>query len=346
MSDDDLFNYDISDREIDFAIPEPEPLPRAPSPAANNKSKGKSKKDDLGLEEDVTVKKRRVTVKLDEERLLSAKGLPRLRKEAGKVLKFKGKGHEYKDATRLLNYYQLWADDLFKKAKFRDTLAIIEKLGHTRKIKTQREEWIGERRNEARRNAGVRAEDPEELQERIERRAAKKAANDGNNDLHTTPGTNDKGKGKETDARDPNALFLGAEENSDDDMPDGDDDDDDFDIEALRALEAAGTINTTGSTSNITASTSSNAAAISSTSKPAATRGEEDYFGDDDDDLMDFAAANINPLATARKVDEDNDEMEILRAMEEQEKEKQRTQKNVADDDDEDALAAMMEIEN
>jgi replication fork protection complex subunit Csm3/Swi3 len=74
MSDDDLFNYDISDREIDFAIPEPEPLPRAPSPAANNKSKAKSKskKDDLGLEEEVTVRKRRVTVKLDEGRYVES----------------------------------------------------------------------------------------------------------------------------------------------------------------------------------------------------------------------------------------------------------------------------------
>jgi replication fork protection complex subunit Csm3/Swi3 len=233
---------------------------------------------------------------------------------------------------------------LFKKAKFRDTLAIIEKLGHTRGIKKVREEWIGERRHEARENAGVRAEDPKELQKRIERRAAKRVVDgDDEDDLYTTPATNDKGKGKETETRDPNALFLGGGQNSDDDMPDGDDDD--FDIEALKALEAAGTTDTTGPTSTITAGTSSTVAAISSTSKPAAVEEEEDYFGDDDDDFMDFADANIIPPVTARKVDEDNDEMEILRAMEEQAKEKQRTQKNV-DDDDEDALAAMMEIEN
>lgn len=234
---------------------------------------------------------------------------------------------------------------MFKKAKFRDTLAIIEKLGHTRGIKKVREEWIGERRHEAREKAGVRAEDPEELQERIERRAAKRVVDgDDEDDLYTTPGIVDKGKGKETETRDPNALFLGGGQDSDDDMPDGDDDD--FDIEALKALEAAGTTNTTGTTSTITAGTSSTAAAISSTSKLAAVEeeGEEDYFGDDDD-FMEFADAHIIPPVTARKVDEDNDEMEISRAMEEQSKEKQRTQKNV-DDDDEDALAAMMEIEN
>jgi replication fork protection complex subunit Csm3/Swi3 len=38
-----------------------------------------------------------------------------------------------------LSYYQLWADDLFKKAEFRDTLEIIEKLGHSGSMRKQRE---------------------------------------------------------------------------------------------------------------------------------------------------------------------------------------------------------------
>ena len=46
--------------------------------------------------------------------------------------------------ARLLNAYQLWLDDLYPRAKFADGLAIIEKLGHTKRIQTMRREWIQE----------------------------------------------------------------------------------------------------------------------------------------------------------------------------------------------------------
>ena len=77
-------------------------------------------------------------------------------------LKFKGKGREvwrskavkrytltsydpqYSDVARLLNAYQLWLDDLYPRAKFADGLAIIEKLGHTKRMQTMRREWIQE----------------------------------------------------------------------------------------------------------------------------------------------------------------------------------------------------------
>ena len=44
----------------------------------------------------------------------------------------------------MLNLYQLWLDDLFPKAKFADGLAIIEKLGHSKRIQAMRREWINE----------------------------------------------------------------------------------------------------------------------------------------------------------------------------------------------------------
>ena len=77
-------------------------------------------------------------------------------------LKFKGKGYEvwcskavkrcaltsydpqYSDVAGLLNAYQLWLDDLYPRAKFADGLAIIEKLGHTKRMQTMRREWIQE----------------------------------------------------------------------------------------------------------------------------------------------------------------------------------------------------------
>jgi hypothetical protein len=64
----------------------------AKNDAKNNKRK---QSDGLGIEEAVAVKKKaRVpNVKLDEARLLSDKGIPKLRAKA-RELKFKGKGHE------------------------------------------------------------------------------------------------------------------------------------------------------------------------------------------------------------------------------------------------------------
>jgi hypothetical protein len=58
---DDLFDYDVDFEDVDFAIPDPEPLPPLPS---ETQRKG----DDLGLDEEVQVNKKRVTVKLDEQR--------------------------------------------------------------------------------------------------------------------------------------------------------------------------------------------------------------------------------------------------------------------------------------
>lgn len=51
---------------------------------------------------------------------------------------------QFSDAARLLNFYQLWLDDLFPRAKFSDGLAIIEKLGHSKRLQTMRREWIDE----------------------------------------------------------------------------------------------------------------------------------------------------------------------------------------------------------
>lgn len=44
----------------------------------------------------------------------------------------------------MLNMYQLWLDDLYPRAKFADALAIIEKVGHTKRMQVMRKEWIDE----------------------------------------------------------------------------------------------------------------------------------------------------------------------------------------------------------
>ncbi|KAK4161214.1 putative chromosome segregation in meiosis protein 3 [Cladorrhinum sp. PSN259] len=126
----------------------------------NDTSKKRKNDDDvLGLETEVDKKKQRVPrVKLDDARLLSEKGIPKLRKTAQTRLKFKGKGHEFSDAARLLSFYQEWLDDLFPKAAFLDALAMVEKAGHKTTMRNARLKWIDEGKPKS-------AEDLEEEQE-------------------------------------------------------------------------------------------------------------------------------------------------------------------------------------
>lgn len=116
----------------------------------------------LGVDEEIVItKKRQPAPKLDDQRLLSDPGIPRLRKISKERLRFKGKGHEvcgatfayivreliglqYGDIARMLNMYQLWLDDLYPRAKFADALAIIEKVGHTKRMQMMRKDWIDE----------------------------------------------------------------------------------------------------------------------------------------------------------------------------------------------------------
>ncbi|KAK3290333.1 chromosome segregation in meiosis protein 3 [Chaetomium fimeti] len=116
----------------------------SPEPAKNDKDAEK-KKDVLGIDKELDLKKkpRAPRVKLDDTRLLSDKGIPKLRKTAPR-LKLKGKGHEFSDAARLLSFYQEWLDDLFPKATFLDALAMVEKTGHKTTMRNARLKWIDE----------------------------------------------------------------------------------------------------------------------------------------------------------------------------------------------------------
>ncbi|KAK4993607.1 chromosome segregation in meiosis-related protein [Elasticomyces elasticus] len=137
---DDLFNYDAGIDDI-FKNLNNETNPEA----VNSGRKGNNADAGLGIDEEIKITKRRAPVaKLDESRLLSQAGIPRLRKISKDRLRFRGKGHEFSDMSRLLNVYQLWLDDLYPRAKFSDALAMVEKLGHTKRMQTMRREWINE----------------------------------------------------------------------------------------------------------------------------------------------------------------------------------------------------------
>lgn len=95
------------------------------------------------VDEEIKVRKaRRPNPKLDEGRLLSDAGIPKLQRIAKTKLKFKGKGHEFNDIERLLNTYQLWLDDLYPRAKFRDALTMMEKVGHSKRMQMTRRGWM------------------------------------------------------------------------------------------------------------------------------------------------------------------------------------------------------------
>lgn len=89
--DDDLDNFDVDD----FADPFADSGDEDAKGKADTNPKKRKDASGLGIEEEVNVaKKPRVpNVKLDAPRLLSDKGIPKLRRKA-RELKFKGKGHE------------------------------------------------------------------------------------------------------------------------------------------------------------------------------------------------------------------------------------------------------------
>ncbi|KAM0721208.1 hypothetical protein Q7P37_003495 [Cladosporium fusiforme] len=114
-------------------------------PDANSNNANDAPQAQKDMDEEVKMtKKRKPNPKLDEERLLSSAGIPKLRKITKDRLRFKGKGHEFSDISRMLNLYQLWLDDLYPKAKFRDALTMVEKVGHTKRMQVSRRAWIDE----------------------------------------------------------------------------------------------------------------------------------------------------------------------------------------------------------
>lgn len=82
-----------------------------------------------------TLRKRRVQVKLTAERLLSEKGLPYLLKHGPKRVRISRKRKSaYNNLSHIIQFYQLWAHELFPKAKFKDFLKLCHTLGKSDKV--------------------------------------------------------------------------------------------------------------------------------------------------------------------------------------------------------------------
>lgn len=212
-------------------------------------------------------------------RLLSQQGLPKLRRTAPEQLgkKLKGKGHEYTDAARILNFYQLWADDLYRKANFRDIISIIEKLGHTKRVQIARNQYLDDL---------LPKNIPSEIEAEIERqekgKQTEKAKEQDNDDDLYEPAP--QGASRRMQEDNGGSLFLGgANDDSDDDDVFGAQPND-AELDALMRQEASVDIPVT-----VTAATKEK-------EKPKTV---EDDFGDgfeaidDWDEIMDGAASQV-----------------------------------------------------
>lgn len=79
----------------------------------------------------VNAKVRRPQVKLTAERLLSPNGLPYVMKHAPKRVRISKSRSTYENLEHIIQFYQLWAHELFPKAKFKDFVRLCNSLGKT-----------------------------------------------------------------------------------------------------------------------------------------------------------------------------------------------------------------------
>lgn len=106
--------------------------------------------DVLGVDEEVVIKKRRVMVKLDEDKLMSARGIPYLQAKA-KTKLFphlkKDKGNELRNLNKILQFYQLWAHGLYPRANFQDFIQMARSTGKRPRMKMMRQSWIADEKS-------------------------------------------------------------------------------------------------------------------------------------------------------------------------------------------------------
>jgi replication fork protection complex subunit Csm3/Swi3 len=103
--------------------------------------------EDLGVDEPVAVRRRVVLGKLDDQRLLGPQGIPLLKSKIVPRIRFKGKGHEKRDLTKILSAYQLWAHGLLARANFNDFIYLTRKAGALPSMKVHRRRWIDNEKN-------------------------------------------------------------------------------------------------------------------------------------------------------------------------------------------------------
>lgn len=82
----------------------------------------------------VLTKTRKPMVKLTAEKLLSDKGLPYLMKNGPKRLYISKRKNAHDNFSQILQFYQLWAHELYPKAKFKDFIKLCQTLGKNDRV--------------------------------------------------------------------------------------------------------------------------------------------------------------------------------------------------------------------
>jgi replication fork protection complex subunit Csm3/Swi3 len=91
---DDILNGIVEDRDV------PNSSSNQPRSAPASKGSGIAG-DGLGIDEEIIITKKRIPIpKLDDNRLLSDPGIPRLQRISKERLRFKGKGHEVRSSLQ------------------------------------------------------------------------------------------------------------------------------------------------------------------------------------------------------------------------------------------------------
>ncbi|KAJ1975030.1 chromosome segregation in meiosis- protein [Dimargaris verticillata] len=86
------------------------------------------------------VRKRKKVARLDAEKMLAPEGLKYLQSQ-GPRLKFYGPGHEAQDLAKLMQFYRLWAHQLFPKLQFAEFICEAEKVCSQKRLRVHLDEW-------------------------------------------------------------------------------------------------------------------------------------------------------------------------------------------------------------
>ncbi|EDO15734.1 hypothetical protein Kpol_1073p22 [Vanderwaltozyma polyspora DSM 70294] len=82
----------------------------------------------------VITKKRKPTVKLSSDQLLSDRGLPYVLANGPKRIRISKKNSNHQNLNNIILFYQLWAHDVFPRAKFKDFIKLCNTLGKSDRI--------------------------------------------------------------------------------------------------------------------------------------------------------------------------------------------------------------------
>lgn len=81
-----------------------------------------------------SLKRRRPQVKLTGELLVGERGLPYVMKHAPRRIRISKRRTAHDNLSHIIQFYQLWAHDLFPKARFDDFVKLCQSLGKSDKI--------------------------------------------------------------------------------------------------------------------------------------------------------------------------------------------------------------------